>query len=156
MALQAGIWLTYYHVCEAQSSRNSYQHAMRDGHANQPVAVAEGLYKQFMKQNERNALAYYDLYRETGRCYFLEWAFYWLGKAYHSYSDSLSPAHAGFQPWWGPIDGTIDFGGPGYYAFFVIVHHDRETIDYYNAHKPEILASVRDRYQRWVDAFLKP
>jgi hypothetical protein len=50
----------------------------------------------------------------------------------HAYSDSWSPAHGGFQVWYGPIEGSYAWGNFGAYYGFVQAHKDAENDDVYS------------------------
>jgi RHS repeat-associated protein len=141
--------------CEAQSSANSYQHAMRDGEAHQSVDSAEAQYNQFIAHNLVQAVSWAGYARENGRCYLEEWALSSLGRAYHSFSDSLSPAHRGFQPWWGPIDGSLDFDGPFSYLEFVLEHEYKETDAVYAGMKAPVVAAVDKKFRAFLNFILR-
>jgi hypothetical protein len=141
--------------CEAQSSVNSYQHAMSDGAANQSASGAQALYNRFLAHNLVQAVGWASYAKENGRCYLLEWSLNSLGRAYHSFSDSLSPAHSGFQPWWGPYDGWIGWGGwPSYWAF-VQAHEAKETPAVYASQKAAVVAAVDKKFKAFLDYILK-
>ena len=138
--------------CEAQESRKSYQHAMRDGHAGQSEDAARALYTKFLNEHNDLAKGLSDIARlSADGCSILRKALVELGSAYHSYSDSLSPAHEGFQPWWGPIDGINDMGLWNY-EDFVSNHEQRETFQVYESkYKSSAIKAVRAAF----DADLK-
>lgn len=141
--------------CEAQSSAYSFQHAMRDGANNQTVDAARNDFNNFLKINLASAKTLSDAARESGVCSTLDEALRFLGRAYHSYSDSLSPAHGGFQPWWGPIDGVEHFG-PLWYSVFVRKHHNKETMAVYMANPlhSNTVASVRTEFGGYLTQIL--
>jgi RHS repeat-associated protein len=145
-------WLSW---CEAQSSKNAYQHAMSDGEAYQSVNEAEQLYKQFIDRNLMYAGLWAIQAKAGGQCYRMEWAIKYLGHAYHSFSDSLSPAHSGFQPWWGPYDGWIGWGGFPSYMAFVNAHEAQETDAVYASMKVPVVAAVNNRFKAFLDYLLK-
>lgn len=120
-----GFWL-------AQSTGRAYEHAMRS--PSQQTCEAEALYYKFINDHIVRAKRYADLARMEGvlgvNKEFMEIAIAELGKAYHAYSDNESPAHMGFQPWWGPAAGVYDFGPSVYYGM-IMAHHDAETMDVY-------------------------
>ena len=53
-----------------------------------------------------------------------------FGKASHAVEDSTSPSHAGFQPWYGFVDGPVQLG-PEIYGAFLLAHHEQENADAY-------------------------
>ncbi len=66
-------------------------------------------------------------------CFGTKQALRYLGKAYHSVSDSYSPAHMGFQIWWDPINGPPHFGDFfAYYFGYVQGHESQENMAAYN------------------------
>jgi len=77
-----------------------------------------------------------------------------VGKAYHAYSDSLSPTHSGFQIWYGPVDGVNMLGAVGY-ARFLKAHRDGETMGVYNGMKALVVDSVKVQFQGIIDELLK-
>jgi RHS repeat-associated protein len=147
-------WAGWPHWCDAQSSRLAYQHAMRDGAHGQTVAQAQSQYDIFLLTNIKMAFVESDLARESGNCKTLRKALVFLGRAYHSYSDSLSPAHHGFQPWWGPIDGVMDMGPLGYWHF-VQEHESKETMSVYETNSPAIVSSVGGEFDSDLSYVLK-
>lgn len=114
----------------AQSSGTSYQHAMRA--PGQSVPEAKALYEQFINEHLTAALTIARAARETSSAYYrcrgLHAALFELGIATHPFEDDFSPAHHGFQVWFGPLDGSGLFGIGGYTAF-VLNHHFKETDD---------------------------
>jgi hypothetical protein len=54
-----------------------------------------------------------------------------IGEAAHPVEDNTSPPHAGFQVWYGPLDGVAILGPIGY-AAFVLIHHERESKSVYH------------------------
>jgi RHS repeat-associated protein len=143
------------HWCEAQSSGLSFQHAMRDGASGQTVAAAQALYTQFLNNNVSGAMKLADSARQSASCKGITSALVFLGKAYHSYSDSLSPAHAGFQPWWGPVDGPRLLGPINYYNF-VETHESRETMAVYMRNSASAVNSVRGEFGGDLKSILAP
>lgn len=142
----------------AQSEDNAYQHAMRS--PSQSVAAAEALYNQFMSQHVRNAQTMMDRARASHNtphtaCAFAYLAITELGKAYHSYSDSLSPAHGGFQIWYMPIDGVRAFGGVRGYVAYLQKHEEAETMQKYQAMKPSVTAAVSGKFQGVLEGLLQ-
>ena len=112
---------------EAQSSQFAFRHAMRA--PNQSVADAQTCYNSFVQANLNDAKAF----TQMGGCDNIKAALFWLGKAFHSVSDSYSPAHMGFQIWWDPINGPAHFGDFfSYYFGFVKIHESQENMAAYN------------------------
>ena len=56
----------------------------------------------FIDSNLQAARNLADQARQTGDCNLVKQALVKLGRAYHTQSDGLSPAHSGFQPWYSP------------------------------------------------------
>jgi len=140
-----GVGLGGAAFCDAQSSANSYQHAMRAW--NQSPSSAEALYNIFIQQQiyeakreHQTALALVDDYPDTAKSC-MERAITAIGMAQHPVADSTSPPHAGFQAWYGPVDGAVILG-PLAYALFVEAHHLRES--------PGVYASKGDAPARTV------
>ena len=83
-------------VDEGQGTAESYQHAMRDGLANQSVSAAKDAANHFVGLHLKVAqilLCRCDPDRDE--------ALHQFGLALHTIQDSTSPAHHGFQPWLG-------------------------------------------------------
>jgi hypothetical protein len=78
-----------------------------------------------------------------------------LGMAYHSFSDNLSPAHSGFQPWWGPVDGINDFGGLENYMTFVFVHEYKEDEVVYRSKQSEVISAVNRKFKLLLNFILR-
>jgi RHS repeat-associated protein len=81
-------------VDEGQGTAESYQHAMRDGLANQSVSAAKDKANDFVRLHLSKAeilLCSCNLDRDQ--------ALHEFGLALHTIQDSTSPAHHGFQPW---------------------------------------------------------
>jgi hypothetical protein len=130
----------------------------------QTVAEAERLYLDFMSRHIANAEAWAAQSRKTRSCVEIGYAIRELGIALHAYSDSLSPAHRGFQMWAGPVDGiaaneynlTIPFGAnAGGYAEFALAHNRKETMTVYNSMSVSVVGAVRMKFQETLDALLK-
>jgi RHS repeat-associated protein len=146
-------WLGF---CDAQRSANSYQHAMRNGAANESVQAAAAKYGEFISDNTRQAIIYSDKARDEHLygCENIGLALFYLGRAFHAYSDSTSPAHKGFQAWWGPIDGAYEFGPWGYLAF-VLVHAERENSATFQHNENDIKGRVAHRFNALLEYILK-
>ena len=154
-----GHWIGF---ANAQSSRTAYQHAMRGPF--QATSEAQFLYGQFVYQNVQNALTSARKARErkaclgndTPCCAFMRQAIDYLGRAFHAYSDSLSPSHAGFQPWYGPYDGALRDGtDPQWYLRFIKRHHDAENMNVYFGMAGQVVESVKATFQTALDEILK-
>ena len=144
----------FLNFLSAQGSANAYQHAMRS--PQQTVAQAQALYNQFMNGHIQAAKTLADQARHTSRgvCGDINQAVVELGMAYHSYSDSLSPSHSGFQIWYGPWDGYLTFGAAGY-KDYVQTHEAGETMQKYQAMQSQVVGSVRGQFQGTLDEILK-
>jgi hypothetical protein len=118
------------------------------------ASQAQALYLGFLEQNIDFGKLFSDFAREDHSCEEEIKALISLGRAYHSYSDSLSPAHTGFQPWWGPLDGWADMGPFGY-AGFVSVHHDRETMAVYLQQQASVVTSVKSEFSSDLSYILR-
>jgi hypothetical protein len=121
--------------CDAQSSANAYQHAMRAPW--ESVATAQSEYQNFINNAESRA----SNAAQTARRFaaddnmlsalsYLEGAVTDIGRAQHPIADSTSPPHSGFQVWFGIPDGIATLGISGYVTF-VGMHHERETPSVY-------------------------
>lgn len=84
-----------------QSAANAYQHGMRDGTTNQSPAEAKQLGDDFIAKNERNAQKIQAAWIASGHTGIAPAALTAFGNALHTITDRLSPAHAGYQPWYG-------------------------------------------------------
>ncbi|MCO5053801.1 MAG: hypothetical protein M9920_16105 [Verrucomicrobiae bacterium] len=125
----------FLQFCEAQSSRNSYKHAMRAWYQSKTVAKAN--YDRFILDTLKwaqiwrtyaiNAVHNGDYESAKG---WIEGAIRYIGEAQHPVADSTSPAHNGFQIWFGIPDGIAILGVGGYTAF-VEAHHLRESSSVY-------------------------
>ena len=114
--------------------QNSYKHAMRAGNR-ESASEAETKYYQFVLQNVSDALNFADRAKSSTswqlRCANMRFAIFSLGKAYHSISDNLSPAHQGFQSWWGPFDDDFPYLQEGGWVFWALSHAKKETEEAY-------------------------
>ena len=159
----------YWGFWGAQSSRNAYQHGMAS--PNQTVAEAQAKYEAFIAKHLLKANSLADQARAQpwaapgSGCNLLVKAVFELGEAYHAYSDSLSPAHIGFQTWYGPVDGTGEHGMPsaGYdgrggvwgYADYALEHHSKETTPIFEQMSTPTTDSVKNKFQTTLDGILK-
>ncbi len=106
----------------AQSEANSYQHAMRAPY--ESVASAKAKMGAFVLERVRIARDEAKKARETCDLEKLKKALVKFGEGMHPVMDSTSPAHEGFQVWFGPQSGGAF---PVEYAAFVAHHHYKET-----------------------------
>jgi RHS repeat-associated protein len=79
-----------------QSPELSYEHAMRDGLANQPESAARTLANRFVRTHLVQAQKLLCQCKPD-----LEKALDHFGMALHTIQDFTSPPHTGFQPWYG-------------------------------------------------------
>jgi hypothetical protein len=138
----------------AQSSANAYQHGMRDGDHNQDEIAAILLFYQFINNNVQQGRALADQARQTSSCSQMKKAVVALGRAFHSWSDSQSPAHAGFQPWWGPVAGPLQMGVSGY-SQYIHDHAQQETLPVYQGMSSSVVTSVDYYLKGDLDYILK-
>jgi RHS repeat-associated protein len=136
-------------IAEALSSADAYQHAMRGPH--QTVAEAKAKYDAWI--SKELSLAHY--FASQNGCLAKKLALRELGRAYHSYSDSLSPAHAGFQVWYGPLDWTMTYGDPFSYIYWTEIHASKETMSVYNGTGSSVWGAVKGKFQGDLDSILK-
>ena len=121
----------------AQSPANAYQHGMRNGDTDpeQTVEEASSLWAQFIEEKLALARSTSDTARASKNCKSEKDALVLLGQAFHAYSDSLSPAHEGFQPWYSPkhfADAGAFWSDPiPPWLQFVHDHSQQETLDVY-------------------------
>jgi hypothetical protein len=118
---------------DAQSTKNAYQHAMRA--PGESVFEAEAKYKQFIQANLNEARRLSDRARSlpcaSAPANLVYEAVRRVGKAFHSISDNLSPAHSGFQLWdgsWNPTD--------------VLNHASKENMAAYTPMSPQVVSAV--------------
>lgn len=83
------------------SSRLAFKHAMRSPY--ESVSQAQRAYESFVGESVRFARQCADEAKTEGKtpCAQIELALSELGEAIHAYTDSFSPAHSGFQVWYG-------------------------------------------------------
>src|ERR1051326_7695823 len=123
----------------AQSPENAYQHGMRNGDTDpeQTVEEASSLWAQFIEEKLALARSTSDTARASKNCKSEKDALVLLGQAFHAYSDSLSPAHEGFQPWYSPkhfADAGAFWSDPiPPWLQFVHDHSQQETLDVYRS-----------------------
>jgi hypothetical protein len=73
----------------------------------------------------------------------------------YAYSDSLSPSHEGFQPWWGPLDGFWHFNGYRGYSFYVWEHGEHENMQAYNSMAREVDSAIKAQFDSVLTEILK-
>jgi len=150
-------WLAF---ASAQSTTKAHEHAMSQ--PGEGAAAAEAKYLAFISKEigEANSLAnkarnrHWYNFRTPSKCDLMEQAIFHLGMAYHAYSDSLSPAHEGFQPWYGPIDGVQNMGLLRYGAY-LLRHKLQEGQGVYEGMADSVTGKVKGRFQSELDSMLK-
>ena len=88
---------------EYSAKEFSFMHAMREGRyfgRNQSVEEAKRLMQGFIYEH----LFAYEEFKSYGSSAYREFALFNLGMALHPVMDLTSPAHEGFQPWFGYSD----------------------------------------------------
>jgi hypothetical protein len=143
----------------AQSTQNSYQHAMRA--PGQSVASAREQMNNFINANKemarrsaesaRSLLAHGNPSAPGGESYIVEAmtkAIHYLGRAQHPVADMTSPLHAGFQQWDG-LD-TVGALAKGYN------HHRKETPGLYAQQGGYPATFVKNVMDGVLDEILKP
>jgi len=169
---------------EAQSSANSYQHAMRG--PGQSTGEAMQQYAGFISsmisdayQCAAQARLEYDHGLISRSVETLEHAIYLIGRAQHPVADSTSPPHEGFQLWLGPIDGpsyftansflfrtsggSLDptFGfvpeliGIANYGEFFAIHHARENDSVFVSRRQSASLTLQYNFQHVLNAILR-
>ncbi len=134
---------------DAQSSKYAYRHAMRA--PTETVAQAQAEYNDFVQQQ----LEFARGYAQKGDCFSIKQALRYLGKAYHSISDSYSPSHEGFQIWWDSHNGPPEFNGYlGWFFVFVMEHHYLEDMSAYNRPNNTVPQKVASQLQSELDHIL--
>jgi len=99
-------------LCDAQKTADSYKHSMRAWY--ETVGSATQKRDRFVD----NLKQYAEYYAQTARGAIADGNKSWaeicmknaiidLGQAQHPLADETSPAHAGFQVWYGPIEGMM-------------------------------------------------
>jgi RHS repeat-associated protein len=147
--------------CDAQSTQNAYQHSMRA--PNQTVAAAQAMYDMFIQAHVVTALQKSDYARMAIKQNntllakgYMDDAIRILGQAQHPVADSTSPAHAGFQVWFGPeylLGGGDDIA---WYVSYVLKHHNRETHTIYIDQKVDAVRKLMFFFQSDLDYILSP
>jgi RHS repeat-associated protein len=84
-----------------QDPAQSYEHGMSDGPAGQTSSQAEQQADAFIAQNEHEAQQIQADWVASGHAGIAPAALTAFGNALHTITDRLSPAHAGYQPWYG-------------------------------------------------------
>jgi len=106
------------HMYDPQSPEASFVHSMRDGVHNQSVADATKESDDFIAANEHKASRLQAEWKAAGHEGMCPEALKAFGNALHTIEDRNSPAHAGFQPW---------FGTDSVHGFFnAMIHVSRE------------------------------
>ena len=83
-----------------QAPERSYMHAMRDGAHNQSVQEAELLSNNYIGSELNAAVTAQLAYEANGGTGYSDDALTHFGHALHTVTDSTSPEHAGYQPWY--------------------------------------------------------
>ena len=125
---------------------------------NQTPGAALALYQNFVPNRKSVARWESDFARGNNPlfpCHHIKQAIWTLGQAYHSISDSLSSAHAGFQPWYGPIDGVRELGSVEAYVAFASSHMDNESMTVYQINPNPVDAGVKGALQADLDYILQ-
>lgn len=136
----------------AQGSAMAFMHGMRS--PGQSVAAATAQYNHFIQEQLRQAREIAEAGRKIGDCTSIRFALTHIGQAFHPISDSYSPAHSGFQVWYGPVDGVLAFGLQGYYGY-VMSHKAQETSAAYSQMKSAVDSGVGAQLQAALDDILK-
>jgi RHS repeat-associated protein len=115
-----------------QLEANAYQHGMRGG-PNESYDQARRRAEGFISDHIQKAQAASPKGCATGYEN-IPWNALWeFGKALHTITDMTSPAHEGFQIWYGPPYptgiGVVDAYKAAKYAGYVKWHHDQETLE---------------------------
>jgi RHS repeat-associated protein len=84
-----------------QSAPLSFQHGMRDGLNNQSASDAERDSDGFIAENEHEAKNIQAQWIASGHTGISPLALAAFGNALHTVTDRTSPAHEGYQPWFG-------------------------------------------------------
>jgi hypothetical protein len=152
-----GVGTTVGDFCDAQSSANSYQHAMRAYY--QSVATAQALATAFVNGLVNDAIKWNTKARAMAASGQINlavldesYAIYDIGEAQHTIADSTSPPHAGYQRWYGIPDG-IAIWGPIGYAVFALRHHLLESPSVYAnmPYAPSVVVAS-EMHQHLLDA----
>jgi len=83
-----------------QAAALSYMHSMRDGANNQTVGEAERLAMKYVNTELDSAVKHQISYEQRGGKGLSDRALTNFGHALHTVTDSASPEHRGFQPWY--------------------------------------------------------
>jgi RHS repeat-associated protein len=84
-----------------QDASLSFEHGMSDGLHGQTPAEAEQKANDFIAKNEHDARKIEADWLASGRTGIAPAALRAFGNALHTITDRLSPAHTGYQPWYG-------------------------------------------------------
>jgi RHS repeat-associated protein len=115
-----------------QTEANAYQHGMRA--PNQSIEEAKKLADAFIQGHEQKARALAPNGCKNGYQNISLEALWEIGQALHTIMDETSPAHEGFQIWYGPPYptgiGPIDtFRYTEWYRTVLAPHEAKETLD---------------------------
>jgi RHS repeat-associated protein len=142
--------------CDAQSSEGSYRHEMRAWY--ETAASAKSKYNAFITHEIAQAF-FYRAQAEAASDYemkrtMINNAVRCLGRAGHAVEDSTSPAHDGFQLWFGIDDGIFILGPVGY-AIFVADHHRRENDAVYVNNSESAAQTVASKMHPYLKNLLR-
>jgi RHS repeat-associated protein len=84
-----------------QSAALAFEHGMSNGVTGQPASEAERWADEFISRSERLAQRIQAKWIASGHTGIAPAALTAFGNALHTITDRLSPAHAGYQPWYG-------------------------------------------------------
>ncbi len=143
-----------------QGSGSSFMHGMSDPSINQTAAQASVAWTNFMSAKEGDAMNKSDDARAHNYNVDLEnGALKYLGMAIHALSDSYSPAHTGFQPWYDPVHYTtlshpdITFST---WAGYLSNHENKEGVSAYTeALKGTINSNIESMFRGALNYILR-
>lgn len=140
----------------AQLDISAYQHAMRA--PNQTVAQAETAYRWYLASEKATAISLSISAKQSNDCEKFQDAVRTLGHAFHAFTDSLSPAHEGFQPWYDMLH-TYQYGldhqdGPDY-ATYLATHASLEDITAYRGSGGRNRVSMVTKIREELDTTLR-
>jgi hypothetical protein len=139
-----------------QSEQYAYQHGMRGG-PDQSEIVARHAADNFIGLQEQLARkaapgGCKDGYQKLGGD-----ALWEFGQALHTITDMTSPAHEGFQIWYGPPYPTgitaVDAYRYGNWLRYVERHHQQETLDVLNADPIQRKRIIEAARKAFADTF---
>jgi hypothetical protein len=91
-----------------QTAANSFKHGMRAQW--ESVRQASNRFSDYLSENVAEAQRQQSLWEGAGQAGLSPLALEAFTRAAHALTDSRSPAHRGFQDWWGLISGKTLFG----------------------------------------------